>query len=197
METMILQIAGVILGLLYIWLEYKVNVWMWIVGILMPIVQGTLYYDKGLYADAAINVYYIFAGIYGLICWLYHAPSKSKTKGTAHPHSIMKNDKKLIPCIIASYAAIHLAIYLLLVNFTNSTVPICDSFTTALSIVALWMLSRKYTEQWLVWLVVDLVTVGLYIYKDIPVTASLYMLYSVLAIAGYREWCRMAKEPKS
>lgn len=192
METMILQIAGVILGLLYIWLEYKVNVWMWIVGILMPIVQGTLYYDKGLYADAAINVYYIFAGIYGLICWLYHAPSKSKK--AVVPHSILKHDKKLIPYVIASYIVIHVAIYLLLVNFTNSTVPICDSFTTALSIVALWMLSRKYTEQWLVWLVVDVVTVGLYIYKDIPVTASLYLLYSVLAIVGYREWNRLAKK---
>ncbi len=192
METTILQIVGVILGLLYIWLEYKVSVWMWIVGILMPIVQGTLYYDKGLYADAAINVYYIFAGIYGLICWVQS--SKSKTKDAVLPHSIMENDKKLIPYIITSYAAIHLAIYLLLVNFTNSTVPICDSFTTALSIVALWMLSRKYTEQWLVWLVVDLVTVVLYIYKDIPVTASLYLLYSVLAIVGYREWCKLAKQ---
>lgn len=192
MEITILQIVGVILGLLYLWLEYKVNVWMWIVGILMPIVQGTLYYDKGLYADAAINVYYIFAGIYGLICWLYHAPSKSK-RATA-PHSILKHDKKLIPYVIASYIVIHVAIYLLLVNFTNSTVPICDSFTTALSIVALWMLSRKYTEQWLVWLVVDVVTVGLYIYKDIPVTASLYLLYSVLAIVGYREWNRLAKK---
>ncbi|MCQ2369805.1 MAG: nicotinamide riboside transporter PnuC [Paludibacteraceae bacterium] len=192
METTILQIVGVILGLLYLWLEYKVNVWMWVVGILMPIVQGTLYYDKGLYADAAINVYYIFAGIYGLICWLYHAPSKSKK--AVVPHSILKHDKKLIPYVIASYIVIHVAIYLLLVNFTNSTVPICDSFTTALSIVALWMLSRKYTEQWLVWLVVDVVTVGLYIYKDIPVTASLYLLYSVLAIVGYREWNRLAKK---
>lgn len=192
MGTTILQIVGVILGLLYLWLEYKVNVWMWVVGILMPIVQGTLYYDKGLYADAAINVYYIFAGIYGLICWLYHAPSKSKK--AVVPHSILKHDKKLIPYVIASYIVIHVAIYLLLVNFTNSTVPICDSFTTALSIVALWMLSRKYTEQWLVWLVVDVVTVGLYIYKDIPVTASLYLLYSVLAIVGYREWNRLAKK---
>lgn len=192
MGTTILQIVGVILGLLYLWLEYKVNVWMWVVGILMPIVQGTLYYDKGLYADAAINVYYIFAGIYGLICWLYHAPSKSKK--AVVPHSILKHDKKLIPYVIASYIVIHVAIYLLLVNFTNSTVPICDSFTTALSIVALWMLSRKYTEQWLVWLVIDVVTVGLYIYKDIPVTASLYLLYSVLAIVGYREWNRLAKK---
>ena len=73
-------------------------------------------------------------------------------------------------------------------RFTNSTVPFWDSLTTALSIVAMWMLSRKYVEQWLVWLAVDVITVGLYLYKDIPLTAGLYLLYSALAIAGYRRW---------
>ena len=62
--------------------------------------------------------------------------------------------------------------------------------TTALSIVATWMLARKYVEQWLVWLVVDMITVGLYIYKGIPITASLYLLYCTLAVVGYRRWLR-------
>ena len=69
--------------------------------------------------------------------------------------------------IAAAYAAIHLFIYWVLVTFTNSTVPFWDAMTTAGSIVAMWMLSRKYVEQWLVWLAVDLVTVGLYLYKGI------------------------------
>lgn len=183
---MFLQIAGVVLGLLYLWLEYKVNVWMWAVGIVMPIVHGILYYNSGLYADAAINVYYIIAGVYGFFCWVIRKPD-TQTKHSI-PHSIFDSDKRLIPVLIASYAVLHIIIYLLLVNFTNSTVPICDSFTTALSIVALWMLSRKYTEQWLVWLVVDAVTVGLYIYKGIDITAGLYAIYSVIAIAGYIKW---------
>ena len=71
---------------------------------------------------------------------------------------------------------------------TNSTVPFWDAMTTAGSIVAMWMLSRKYVEQWLVWLAVDLVTVGLYLYKGIPLTAGLYALYSALAVAGYLRW---------
>ncbi len=184
--NMFLQIAGVVLGLLYLWLEYKVNVWMWAVGIVMPIVHGILYYNSGLYADAAINVYYILAGIYGFVCWIIRKPD-TQTKNSI-PHSILDSDKRLIPVLVASYAVLHIAIYLLLINFTNSTVPICDSFTTALSIVALWMLSRKYTEQWLVWLIVDVVTVGLYIYKGIDITAGLYAIYSVIAIAGYIKW---------
>ena len=78
----------------------------------------------------------------------------------------------------------------MLVRFTDSTVPFWDSFTTALSIVAMWLLSRKYMEQWLVWLVVDITTVALYIYKGIPLTAGLYVVYSALAVVGYLKWRR-------
>jgi nicotinamide mononucleotide transporter len=98
--------------------------------------------------------------------------------------------KRLWPSIVAVYGALHVAIYWFLTTFTDSTVPFWDSFTTALCVVAYWMLSRKYVEQWLVWLVVDITTVALYIYKDIPLTAGLYALYSVLAVVGYRRWLK-------
>ena len=93
------------------------------------------------------------------------------------------------------YLAAHAAIYLLLVHFTNSTVPFWDAATTAASIVAMWMLSRRQVEQWLVWLAVDVVTAGLYLYKEIPLTAGLYALYSALAVAGYLRWRRQAALP--
>jgi len=176
------------LGLIYLYLEYKVNIWLWIVGVVMPVVHGVLYYEAGLYADAAINVYYVLAGLYGLVCWL----RRSQKSSNAVPHSVIKAPRPTIPLLVAAYAVLHIVIYWLLVTFTNSTVPVCDSFTTALSIVALWMLSRKYTEQWLVWFVVDAVTVGLYIYKGIPVTAGLYALYTLLAVIGYMKWRKLS-----
>jgi len=185
---LVLQIIGAVLGLIYLYLEYKVNIWLWIVGVVMPVVHGVLYYEAGLYADAAINVYYVLAGLYGLVCWLRHSQKSSN----AVPHSVLKAPHFTIPVLITSYAVLHVVIYWLLVTFTNSTVPVCDSFTTALSIVALWMLSRKYTEQWLVWFVVDAVTVGLYIYKGIPVTAGLYALYTLLAVIGYLKWRKLS-----
>ena len=64
-----LQIVGVVLGLLYLWLEYKANIWLWVVGLIMPIVHGTLYFQSGLYADFSMQLYYIAAGVYGLIVW--------------------------------------------------------------------------------------------------------------------------------
>ena len=74
---------------------------------------------------------------------------------------------------------------------TDSRVPITDSFTTALRFVGIWALARKYLEQWLIWIVVDVVTCALYIYKDIPFKASLYALYVIIAIFGYIRWKKM------
>jgi len=187
-----LQIVGVVLGLLYLWLEYKANIWLWVVGLIMPIVHGTLYFRSGLYADFSMQLYYIAAGVYGLIVWRRGAKkteNKSELKIGSTPLAVWV-------AIAGMYTLLHVAIYLFLVYFTDSTVPFWDSLTTALCIVAYWMLSRKYVEQWLVWLAVDVVTVGLYIYKDIPLTAGLYALYSAMAVAGYLRWRRMMQESR-
>lgn len=178
---LILQIVGVALGLTYLYLEYKANIWLWVIGLIMPVVHGTLYYRSGLYADFSMQLYYIAAGVYGLFAWSRKPKSNQQLKITFTPI-------RIVPIIIAMYAVTHVVIYWVLVQFTDSTVPFWDSLSTALCIVAYWMLSRKYVEQWLVWLLVDVITAGLYIYKDIPITASLYALYSALAIAGYMRW---------
>lgn len=184
-----LQIIGVVLGLVYLYLEYKANIWLWVVGLIMPIVHGTLYYRSGLYADFSMQLYYIAAGVWGLMAWSRKPKSKSES-----PLKIGYTPARVWLFVGAIYAVLHAAIYLLLVNFTDSTVPFWDSLSTALCIVAYWMLSRKYVEQWLVWLLVDLITVGLYIYKDIPLTAGLYALYSALAVAGYMRWRKMVAQ---
>lgn len=225
---LILQIAGVALGLLYLWLEYRADIRLWIVGLIMPLVHGALYYKAGLYADCSMQVYYVLAGIYGWIVWRNAPRKKAKAarnaaaagptdqtarsaeptagqaaRNTAAAGQAARNAEpaaaqightplRYAAGLIAVYAAAHAGIYFLLTRFTNSTVPFWDAMTTAASIVAMWMLSRKYVEQWLVWLGVDLITVCLYLYKGIPLTAGLYALYSGLAVAGYLRWRRAA-----
>lgn len=186
---LILQIAGVCLGLLYLLLEYRASIWLWVVGIIMPLVHGVLYYTSGLYADMAMNVYYVLAGVYGWMVWS-NRPKKSKK---AFP--VSHTPAKLILPLAVVCAAVFCAISFVLVRWTDSTVPYWDAATTAMSVVAMWMLSRKYVEQWLVWLVADIISCGLYIYKGIPFTAGLYGLYTVLAVAGYIRWLRMMKAP--
>lgn len=79
-------------------------------------------------------------------------------------------------------------LYWILIRYTNSNVPLLDSFGNALSIIGLWALTKKYLEQWWIWIVVDAELSALYVYKDIPFTAGLYALYVAIAIAGYRRW---------
>ena len=179
---LLLQIVGTLLGLLYLWLEYKANIWVWIVGAIMPMVHGMLYLQSGIYADAAMQLYYVAAGIYGLFVWLRGEKRSEKRV------DIQYTPKQWIFSLVAVYVVLHISLYFLLTEFTDSRVPLFDSMSTALSIVAMWMLSRKLVEQWLVWLVVDMISVGLYLYKDIPITAMLYMLYCALAVAGYMRW---------
>ncbi len=186
---LLLQIAGVALGLLYLWLEYRAHIGLWIVGLVMPCVHGLLYYRSGLYADCAMQGYYILAGLYGLAVW---ARTGRRNSGETPAARIVRTPARQWPLLAAAWMAAQALIYWVLTTFTDSSVPFWDSLTTALCVVAYWMLSRRQVEQWLVWLAVDAVTVGLYFYKGIPLTAGLYLLYCVLAVAGYLRWRRMA-----
>lgn len=184
-----LDILTTILGLLYIWLEYRASIALWFVGIVMPILNVWLYWKHGLYGDAGMDVYYALAAIYGYVVWKF-GRKRGQTAGQAM--HITHMPRRLFMPTIVFFVVAWGATYYVLVTFTDSNVPALDAFTNALSIVALWALARKYVEQWLFWIVVDVVCTGLYIYKGIPFKAGLYGLYVIIAVAGYRKWKREA-----
>ena len=186
-----LDILTTILGLIYIWLEYRVSIALWIVGIIMPALDTWLYWSHGLYGDAGMAVYYTLAAVYGFYVWKFKKTRKLKQSLPI----IHLPRRQYLPALLFFLLAWG-AIYYVLVNWTNSTVPLLDSFTNALSFVGLWALARKYLEQWLFWIVVDVVCCYLYIQKDIPFKAVLYGLYVVIAIAGYYKWKKMVKVTK-
>ena len=184
-----LDLLTTILGLAYIFLEYKASIWLWAVGFAMQSLGIVLYYQKGLYADCGMEFYYLAMTIYGWWHWL--RPSKDPSLGGGGERLVRHFPLRLaVIWTIITLTAWGL-IYLFLITCTDSRVPVADSFTTALSIVGIWALARKYLEQWLIWIVVDVVTSVLYFYKDIPFKASLYALYVVIAILGYCKWRRM------
>ncbi|MBP5689177.1 MAG: nicotinamide mononucleotide transporter [Muribaculaceae bacterium] len=193
-----LDITGLVLGLIYLWLEYKANIWLWAVGIIMPIVNSCLLFAKGLYADFGMEFYYVAIAIYGYYCWRWGNKRQNVkdngqgAKGKELP--ITNYTRKHIVASVCTWLVLWGGIYWFLNYHTDSTVPILDSFTTALSAVAMWALARKHLEQWLLWLVVDAVSCVLYIYKGIPFRASLYGFYTVIAIFGYLKWRKMMKE---
>ena len=180
---MVLEIIGTIVGLVYLWLEYKASLYLWIAGIVMPAIYIFVYFDAGLYADFGINIYYLGAAIYGWLVWKYGNKQNSSQE---LPITHMPKRSWLKATLM--YVAAQFLIVWILLNYTDSNVPWCDAFTTALSMVGMWMLARKYIEQWWVWIVVDIVCAGLYIYKELYFTAALYALYAIIAIFGYRKW---------
>ena len=184
-----LDITTTVLGLAYIIFEYKASVWMWFVGFLMQALGIVLYYQKGLYADCGMEFYYLAMTVYGYWKWIHGSVSKEALPIRHFPQRL------ILPWILL-IGAVWAVIYWLLVTFTNSNVPLADSFTTALSIVGIWALAHKYLEQWFIWIAVDVVTCLLYFYKDIPFKASLYALYVIIAIAGYFKWKSQVKTIK-
>ena len=178
-----LEIVGSIIGFVYLWQEVKASIWLWLTGIIMPAIYTIVYYKSGLYADFGIQIYYIVAAIYGFMVWKFGKKDDKKAE-----LKIVHTSARQAVVLFTISALVFIPIYLILTNFTDSTVPFFDSETTALSVVALWMLAKKHVEQWLVWIAVDGVSSGLYFYKGIYFTAVLYLVYTIVAVYGYKKW---------
>lgn len=219
LSTHWLDIVTTILGLIYLVLEYRASIALWVVGIVMPAMDIYLYWSHGLYGDAGMAVYYTLAAIYGYAVWKFGAKWKAmiKRKGSDKKEgaSAVSSDKieatsavsssseeltitffphRLILRTLVFFVLAWAATYYVLVAYTNSTVPLLDAFTNALSFVGLWALARKYVEQWLFWIAVDVVCCYLYVVKGIPFKAGLYGLYVVIAVMGYCKWKGLAKK---
>lgn len=182
----ITEMAGLLLGLLYLYWEFKADRRMWVASLVMTCNSLYVYWRAGLYADFGINVYYLLAAVYGWLLWSF---GLKRTKEKAEL-PITRVPVRQWGGLALAFAAVYALIAYLLLGFTDSTVPYWDALNTSLSIVAMWMMARKWVEQWLVWLVVDAVSVGLYIYKGIEFYAVLYGVYTVFAYIGYRHWLK-------
>lgn len=181
----ILELTGALIGILYLWLEYKASIYLWPVSIIMPVIYVVVYYQAGLYADLGIQIYYIAVAIYGGYFWI--RKKQKKQRASVELPIIHTPVKYYLPLGLV-FTVTFAGIAWILLHYTDSNVPWLDSFTTALGIVGMWMLARKLIEQWLVWIAVDAVCCGLYIYKELFFTGALYGLYAIIAIFGYYKW---------
>lgn len=179
----ILDLTALIVGLVYLLLEYRASIYVWIAGIIMPAVDLFLYWDAGLYGDFGLAVYYLLASIYGFIAWKFW-----KKESTTEEMPITRFPMRLLLPVTVVFLVVWGLVWAFLQYWTNSTVPVTDSLTNALSIIGMWMLARKYVEQWIVWIVADAIYVWLYAYKGLPFKASLYTFYIIIAFFGIRAW---------
>jgi len=182
-----IEALGAILGLVYIFLSIRQNILTWPVGLITSALYIYVFFLSKFYADMSLQVYYVGVSIYG---W-YHWTKGSMQTGDELPVSGTPR-RYWIPLTVVSLVLFVLIAWILK-NYTDSPIPWWDAFTTAFSITATWMLARKYLETWLIWVIVDLVSTGLYAAKSLWPTVVLFTVYTGMAVVGYNQWKQSAQ----
>ncbi|HWY97518.1 MAG TPA: nicotinamide riboside transporter PnuC [Bacteroidia bacterium] len=182
-----LEIIAVALSIAGVWLTALEKIINWPINIIASAVYVYIFYISGIYLDTGISVFYISFGFYGWYYWLYGGSNKKQVE-------ISKVSVKELFTLIAMGIPITIGLAVLLIHFTNSTIPYLDSSTTVLSLIATWMAAKKHIENWLVWIIADSIYVVEYIIKDLYLTALLYFIFTVLAAYGYFEWNKQLKK---
>ncbi len=178
-----IELLGAILGILYIFFSIRQNILTWPTGLLTSVLYVVVFFQAKLYADMGLQVYYVIISIYGWYFWLRGKKAQEKQQ-----IPVRLTSKQLRIKLIVATFILYGFILIILLNFTDSDVPYMDTLTTALSIVATWMLAKKYIGHWIIWIFVDAVSAGLYVYKGLWPTVILFVIYTIMAVLGYIEW---------
>lgn len=174
-----LEFIAVITGLLCVYLAAKNIIWNWPFAIISVSLYIFIFFETRLYADMGLQFYFLGMNIYGWWYWS-HAPTETKVP-----------IKRIVDREIwLSIAAVLLFTFVLgsLLKYTPASYPYLDSFLAACSLVAQVWLARKVLENWLIWVFVDVIYIGVYIFKDLNLTAAMYAIYAVIATVGYIDW---------
>jgi nicotinamide mononucleotide transporter len=177
------EAIGVVSGILSVYLLARERIWGWPVGLVNVALFIVVFYQARLYADAALQVVYVALCLYGWNVWIRGG---SGTGGLAPSHAPRWALLSAMALGVASSLAIGTAIGW----HTDASLPWVDASTTSFSLVAQWMQTRKWIENWWLWIVVDIVYVGMYVMKALYLTAGLYLVFVALAGIGLLEWRR-------
>lgn len=182
-NTSWLEVIAMLTGIVGVWLTMKENIWCFPIGIINVSLYAWLFLTPGvrLYADALLQGIYILLLFYGWMNWA----DRNKNKDSRHTYTIkQKSTFRLLITVLIS--TVLLAIFLQ--TFTNASYPWLDSALTCASLGAQWMIAKKFIENWIVWIVVDIFYLPLYFVKHLPLTTFLYAIFLLMAFKGYFEW---------
>lgn len=186
-----IEIFGAVTGIFYVFLEIKQSLWLWPVGIVTSAVYIWVFFHGKLYADMSLQGYYLVISVAGWYWWVRGDGAKGRGGGREKEElKVTRITKKLALILVIIFAGLYIVMYFVLSRLTDSPVPGFDAFLTSLSIVATWMLARKIYEHWFLWIVVDSVASGLFLFRGLYPTVILYIVYCTMSFAGLREWKR-------
>lgn len=178
-----LELVAALTGAVSVWLSVRQNIWSWPTAIVNVVLYALVFREAKLYADMGLQVVYAVLSLYGWYEWLYGGEGRTELRVTRTPPRLAA----VLTLVAAAGSAVLGA---LLRHSTDAALPFADSFLSSTSLVAQWMMTRKLLENWLVWIAVDVLYVGMFLFKGLYLTAGLYAVFLALAVRGYLDWRR-------
>jgi nicotinamide mononucleotide transporter len=182
-----IEIVAAVFGVISVFLSVRQNIWSWPTAIVNVGLYIIVFYNSKLYADTGLQVIYVVLNAYGWYHWLYGGKNRTELP-------VSRTSARLWLLLVALGATGTALIGTLLSQKTDAALPYIDAATTSTSLVAQWMMTRKLVENWIIWVAVDVVYIGMYIYKSLFVTAVLYLIFLILSAMGYVQWRRSLRE---
>lgn len=175
------EVPAVVLAVVYLVLAIRQNIWCWAAAALSTLLYLFIMYKANLYMESALQLFYLAMAAYGWYQWRRGGADGTKLEVTTWP----------LRFHLFAIVTVFLLVFIsgeLLTRYSNAALPFLDSFTTWGAIVATWMVARKILENWIYWFVIDAVSIGLYLNRDLYFTAVLFAGYLVMIVIGYRSW---------
>ncbi len=176
-----LEAPATIAGLINVYLAARANIWNWLFGIITVTLYMLIFYQVKLYADMSLQFIFLILQFYGCYQWLYGGKNHAELDVQRASYSIYLFALSLTLILFAFIAFI-------LHTYTDSTTVIIDAITTAMSLVAQWMMSKKWVENWWLWILVDVISIKMYLFKLLYLTSGLYAVFFIICCMGYMTW---------
>lgn len=189
-NTSLIEVIAVIFGLLSVWYARKEKILVFPTGIISVLLYVYICLQYGLYADMGINAFYFAMSVFGWYNWTHQ-------DGDTKKREISKISSKMKIVLLLLFILFFVVIRFVLINYTDSVVPNIDSLNTAIFLIAMWLMALKKLENWVLWIIGDLISIPLYIYKGLVLTSFQYLVFLILAIMGYITWLKIIKQEKS
>jgi nicotinamide mononucleotide transporter len=178
-----LETFGFIAGAWGVWLQVRENVWNWPVQLVSSALYVVVFFQARLFADTSLNVLYVVLYVLGWYWWL----RGGENHGALHINRLPRR----LAVALALAGTVATALLTVFLTSVQDSAPFLDALTTVLSLIALFMTGRKLLECWWVWIVVNLIYIGLYLYKGLALTAVLYAIFAALSVVGLLNWRRL------
>ncbi len=184
------EALAVLTGLLSVWFAKKENILVYPVGIISVLIYVYLCLTVKLYADMSINAFYFIMSVYGWVKW-----SRKTGENLARPITYATKPEWIFSII--GLVVFFIILAYILKNFTDSNVPVWDGLTTAIFIIGMWLMALKKIENWLAWILGDLISIPLFASKGLILSSFQFTIFLILAVSGYMEWRAKLKESRT